>query len=90
VQHVEAVDRGLDRMAEQRSRQRAGEASERDRAPERGWMERERDEAEDRAALRRELWARHHRRLAAVHAQLAERNRATAERLAGHRNGSGP
>jgi hypothetical protein len=41
----------------------------------------EREEAEDRARLRRELWRRHHARLARVHAALAEQNRAKAERL---------
>ena len=81
----EAGERAVDRFIEHRSRQfGAEEANERARQQ----AQAERDEADDRAALVRELWRRHHARLAATHGALAEENRIKAERLAGHRSGS--
>lgn len=87
----DAAERQVDKFIEHRSRQFGAEAAN-ERA--RQWQQAERDEAEDRAALRRELWVRHHRRLAGVHAALAEQNRVKAERLASSSaelgNGAGP
>ena len=79
--HGEAGERQIDRFIEHRSRQ-ASPGSEEASELARRQARVERDEAEDRAALRRELWRRHHSRLAGIHAALAEQNRIRAERLA--------
>ena len=74
----EAGERQVDRFIEHRSRQFGAEQANQFALQQAG---RERDEEQDRAELRRVLWARHHARLAATHAALAEQNRVKAERL---------
>jgi len=78
--HGEAGERQIDRFIEHRSRSFGAEAA---NHLARQQAQAERDEAEDRAALRRVLWVRHHTRLAGIHAALSEQNRIKAERLAG-------
>jgi hypothetical protein len=77
-QHAEAVEAGLDRFIEQRSRSHGAE-----KANAREWMlrEAENERRRDRQALHAELWVRHYERQAAVHEDLARRNRERAAEL---------
>jgi hypothetical protein len=80
ILHGESVDRELGRLAEKRSRDFGAEAaSEFARQQARA----AREQVEDQRELRRELWRRHHSRMAGIHAALAEQNRVKAERLGG-------